>query len=64
VTVQVHEYPDGTLAVFHGPRRLAGYRSDGTLYGASNALSRGASAGSSPSKAGHPSGFGTTGIRL
>jgi transposase len=31
VTVQVHEYPDGTLAIFHGPRRLAGYRSDGTL---------------------------------
>ena len=26
VTVQVHEYPDGTLAIFHGPRRLAGYR--------------------------------------
>ena len=31
VTVQVHEYPDGTLAVFHGPRRLAGYRPDATL---------------------------------
>jgi transposase len=31
VTVQVHEYPDSTLAVFHGPRRLAGYRPDGTL---------------------------------
>ena len=31
VTVQVHEYPDGTLAIFYGPRRLAGYRSDGTL---------------------------------
>src|SRR6202048_310196 len=31
VTVQVHEYPDGTLAIFHGPRRLAGYRPDGTL---------------------------------
>lgn len=31
VTVQVHEYPDGTLAVFHGPRRLAGYRPDGAL---------------------------------
>jgi transposase len=23
--VKVHEYPDGTLAVFHGPRRLARY---------------------------------------
>ena len=27
--VRVHEYPDGTLAVFHGPRRLARYRADG-----------------------------------
>jgi hypothetical protein len=25
VRVQVHEYPDDMLAVFHGPRRLAGY---------------------------------------
>jgi transposase len=31
VTVQVHEYPDSTLAIFHGPRRLAGYHPDGTL---------------------------------
>jgi transposase len=31
VTVQVHEYPDGTLAIFHGPRRLAGHRSDSSL---------------------------------
>jgi transposase len=30
-TVQVHEYPDRTLAVFHGPKRLAGYAADGTL---------------------------------
>jgi transposase len=29
--VRVHEYPDGQLAVFHGPHRLAGYRADGTL---------------------------------
>ena len=28
-TVRVHEYPDATLAVFHGPRRLARYRADG-----------------------------------
>ena len=28
-TVRVHEYPDGTLAVFHGPRCLARYRADG-----------------------------------
>ncbi len=27
--VRVHEYPDGTLAVFHGPRLLARYRADG-----------------------------------
>lgn len=29
--VQVHEYPDGTLAVFHGPRKLADYEADGRL---------------------------------
>jgi Winged helix-turn helix len=29
--VQVHEYPDGTLAVFHGPRRLARYATNGNL---------------------------------
>ena len=28
--VRVHEYPDGHLAVFHGPRRLAVYKADGT----------------------------------
>ena len=28
--VRVHEYPDGHLAVFHGPRRLAAYGADGT----------------------------------
>ena len=28
-TVRVHEYPDGTLALFHGPRCLARYRADG-----------------------------------
>jgi transposase len=27
--VRVHEYPDGTLAVFHGPRRLARYNALG-----------------------------------
>ena len=31
VTVRVHEYPDGTLAVFHGPRCLARYSADGQL---------------------------------
>ncbi|CUS36304.1 hypothetical protein [Candidatus Nitrospira nitrificans] len=29
VTVRVYEYPDGPLAVFHGPRCLARYQSDG-----------------------------------
>ena len=28
--VRVHEYPDGCLAVFHGPRCLARYSADGT----------------------------------
>ena len=28
-TVRVHEYPDGALALFHGPRCLARYRADG-----------------------------------
>jgi transposase len=27
--VRVHQYPDGTLAVFHGPRRLARYATNG-----------------------------------
>ncbi len=27
--VRVHDYPDSTLAVFHGPRRLARYHADG-----------------------------------
>ena len=30
-TVRVHEYPEGTLAVFHGPRCLARYHADGRL---------------------------------
>lgn len=30
-TVRVHEYPDGALAVFHGPRRLARYSAAGAL---------------------------------
>jgi hypothetical protein len=29
-TVRVHEYPDGRLAVFHGPHRLADYDPEGT----------------------------------
>jgi transposase len=31
VTVRVHRYQDGTLAVFHGPRRLACYSPQGEL---------------------------------
>jgi len=29
--VKVREYPDGTLAVFHGPRRIAGYSAAGEI---------------------------------
>lgn len=29
--VRVHDYPDGTLALFHGPRRIARYRANGDL---------------------------------
>jgi len=29
--VRVHQYPDGSLAIFHGPRRLADYHPDGAL---------------------------------
>lgn len=29
--VRVHRYGDGTLAVFHGPRKLAGYDAEGRL---------------------------------
>ena len=31
VKVRVHHYPDGGLAVFHGPRRLARYDQNGSL---------------------------------
>lgn len=30
-TVQVHEYSDGRMAIFHGPRKLAGYEANGEL---------------------------------
>ena len=36
VTIRIHEYPDGTLALFHGPRQLARYRADGTLISQDN----------------------------
>lgn len=31
VKVRVHRYPDGTLAIFHGPRKLASYDDNGSL---------------------------------
>ncbi|MER9223998.1 ISNCY family transposase, partial [Mesorhizobium sp. M0644] len=31
--VKVRQYPDGTLAVFHGPRSIARYHADGSLRG-------------------------------
>jgi hypothetical protein len=30
--VRVHRYPDGNLAIFHGPRRIARFQADGTIY--------------------------------
>jgi hypothetical protein len=30
-TVRVHQYPDGTIAVFLGPHRLADYSADGRI---------------------------------
>jgi transposase len=29
--VRVHDYPDGSLALFHGPRKIAAYEADGSL---------------------------------
>jgi hypothetical protein len=31
VKVRVHRYPDGSLAVFHGPRKLANYHPIGQI---------------------------------
>ncbi len=36
-TVRVHDYPDGQLAIFDGPRRLASFDPDGNLIDASRA---------------------------
>jgi hypothetical protein len=41
VTVRVHEYSDGTLAVFHGPRCLARYHADGRAIDRQHTPSRG-----------------------
>lgn len=50
VTVRVHEYPDGTLAVFHGPRCLAQYQPDGRVIESTEAhpSRRGQPRGSAP----------------
>lgn len=42
VRVRVHAYPDGRLAIFHGPRCLARYAPDGTLLDATEAEQRAA----------------------
>ena len=36
--VRVHEYPDGTLAIFHGPLCLARYDPEGELLNKDNKL--------------------------
>ena len=38
-TVMVHTYPDGTLALFHGPRLLARYTADGSVIGLQQRIS-------------------------
>jgi transposase len=48
--VKVREYPDGTLAIFHGPRRLAGYDPAGHEIVAPTVPSM--AAGSTPSRRG------------
>ena len=42
VRVRVHRYPDGHLAMFHGPRKLAEYEPDGSLRADAPAAQRGA----------------------
>ena len=46
-TVRVHEYPDGALAVYWGPHRLADYGMDGVLVQPASGLV----AGTTPSEA-------------
>ena len=40
--VKVHEYADGSLALFHGPRRIADYDAAGTLLQAPEAKEKSA----------------------
>jgi hypothetical protein len=30
-TVRIHRYPDSSLAIFHGTRKLAAYHPNGTI---------------------------------
>jgi hypothetical protein len=34
--VEVHRYPDGRMAIFHGPRKLADYTAEGKEVKAAN----------------------------
>lgn len=49
--VRVHEYPDGRLAVFHGPRRIASYDAAGVLEG-EHSVAPSVADGSPPSRCG------------
>jgi transposase len=51
--VKVREYPDGTLAVFHGPRRIAHYTAQGAEI-ARVPITRSVTPGSPPSRRGLP----------
>jgi transposase len=51
-TVKVRAYPDGSLAVFHGPRRIAGYSAAGQIAAAPTAAI--VTPGSPPSRRGRP----------
>ena len=44
-TVRVHEYPDGALAVYWGPHRLADYGMDGVLVQPASGLVAGTTPG-------------------
>ena len=50
VRVRVHRYPDGHLAMFHGPRKLAEYEPDGSLRADAPAAQRGGRARSAAAR--------------